>query len=79
MADAPDLGSGGRPCGFKSHYPYQRKRKGRSSMRKFLQKYLKYVVLAAALAACLYGASRGEMNTVYHKAAAICMECIGIG
>lgn len=48
-------------------------------MRKFLQKYLKYVVLAAAVAACLYGASRGEMNTVYHKAAAICMECIGIG
>ena len=23
LADAPDLGSGGQPCGFESHYPYQ--------------------------------------------------------
>ena len=26
LADAPDLGSGGQPCGFESHYPYQTKR-----------------------------------------------------
>ena len=26
LADAPDLGSGGKPCGFESHYPYQKDR-----------------------------------------------------
>ena len=25
LADAPDLGSGGRPCRFDSCYPYQKK------------------------------------------------------
>ena len=25
LADALDLGSSGQPCGFDSHYPYQRK------------------------------------------------------
>ena len=48
-------------------------------MNTLAQKYLKYFVLAAAAAACLYGALRGEADTVYRKAAAICMECVGIG
>ena len=32
LADAPDLGSGGRPCGFESHYPYQRGRPKRGAL-----------------------------------------------
>ena len=26
LADAPDLESGGRPCGFESHHPHQKER-----------------------------------------------------
>ena len=48
-------------------------------MRSFLREGLKYAVLAAAAAACVYGFLRGEADTVFRKAAAICLECIGIG
>ncbi|SER84042.1 hypothetical protein SAMN04487884_11234 [Butyrivibrio fibrisolvens] len=37
------------------------------------------VLLVAAIGSCIFGATRGEMKTVYRKAANICMECIGIG
>ena len=38
------------------------------------------LLLAAVAAAMIFaGIQRGEMNTVHTKAAAICMECIGIG
>ena len=48
-------------------------------MKKFITKYLKYIVLAAAFISMAWGIYRGELETVFHKAAAICMECIGIG
>lgn len=37
------------------------------------------LVLAAAVASLVYGMCNGEMGAVLKKAAAICMECIGIG
>ena len=48
-------------------------------MKAFINKYLKYIVLAAGIAALVFGVYRGEVETVFNKAAAICMECIGIG
>ena len=40
---------------------------------------LKWVILIAALAMLLYGASSGQADAVLTKAARICMECIGLG
>jgi len=40
---------------------------------------IKYLILILAAAACLYGALSGELEAVFQKAAAICLECIGIG
>ena len=48
-------------------------------MKIFLEKNLKYVVLAAALIFIGIGIIRGDMLVIFKKAAAICMECIGIG
>ena len=48
-------------------------------MKNFTQKYGKYILLAAAVLLCLYGAADGEADTVFRKAANICLECIGIG
>ncbi len=41
--------------------------------------WITIILLAAAAASCIFGASRGEMKTVYQKSSSICMECIGIG
>ena len=37
------------------------------------------ILLIAALALCVYGFVSGEAQTVFMKAATICMECIGLG
>ncbi len=37
------------------------------------------LLLVLAVAACLYGAFRGELKTVHRKASTVCLECIGIG
>lgn len=42
-------------------------------------KYLKYVVLLLALGFIVFGVYRGEAAVVLKKAAAICLECCGIG
>ena len=48
-------------------------------MRSFLKNNLRYFVLILAAASCAFGAWRGEIATVFRKAAAVCLECIGIG
>ncbi len=37
------------------------------------------LLLILAMAACVFGAERGELRTIYRKASAVCLECIGIG
>ena len=37
------------------------------------------LLLALAVASCVFGISRGENRTYYRKAATVCLECIGIG
>ncbi len=37
------------------------------------------LLLALAAASCIFGVSRGELNTVRAKAVQVCLECIGIG
>jgi hypothetical protein len=49
---------------------------GENAMRT---RKLTLLLLALALAMCLFGAAAGEMEEVLFKAANICMECIGLG
>lgn len=37
------------------------------------------LLLAISIAMCGYGIYRDEVKTVFKKATAICMECIGLG
>jgi len=48
-------------------------------MNDFIGQKLRYIVLLAAAASCIYGAMSGQMEAVLNKAAIICLECIGIG
>lgn len=42
-------------------------------------RYIRYVILAAAAAACICGALGGQTQAVMNKAVQICLECCGIG
>lgn len=44
-----------------------------------MSKYLKHLILIIAVGVLVWGIASGDMLTVFKKAAAICMECIGIG
>lgn len=48
-------------------------------MIKIDKKIIRNLIFVTSLAFVVYGASRGEADTVLHKAAKLCLECIGIG
>lgn len=49
-------------------------------MNDFIKKnYTGLIVLAVGIAFITMGVYRDEIGTVFTKAAAICLECIGIG
>ena len=48
-------------------------------MKNNNKKYIRYIILGLAIASLTFGVIRGDMAAVFQKAAAICMECIGIG
>lgn len=44
-----------------------------------LRKVIRAAVFVSAVLMIIYGIYRGEMSVVFHKAARICFECIGLG
>ena len=48
-------------------------------MKAFVEKYLKYILRVLGIAMLVFGLYCGDAAQVLKKAAAICMECIGIG
>ncbi|MDY3006378.1 MULTISPECIES: CD1871A family CXXC motif-containing protein [Anaerococcus] len=43
------------------------------------KKYVQVFSLVLALVFIIYGAYRGEVDTVFSKAINLCLECVGIG
>jgi hypothetical protein len=43
------------------------------------KKLISEIILMLSLAFMVYGAYRGEVNSVFTKAINLCLECIGIG
>ena len=37
------------------------------------------LLLALAVASCVFGVSRGEHRIYFKKASTVCLECVGIG
>ena len=48
-------------------------------MKRKVPVFVSALLLVLALASCVFGVYRGELKTVYRKASAVCLECIGIG
>ncbi len=43
------------------------------------QKIISIAILMIGIIFIIYGAYRGEIDTVFSKAIRICLECVGIG
>ena len=48
-------------------------------MSKKYKRLIPAALIAAGIVMLIIGFNRGEMLTVFSKAATICLECIGIG
>ena len=48
-------------------------------MKKIDKKIIRNSLLVLSLVFMVYGASRGEVDTMLNKAIKLCLECIGIG
>lgn len=44
-----------------------------------LRKAAPFVILAAGVAALVFGIVRGELNPLFLAATSVCLSCIGIG
>lgn len=44
-----------------------------------LRKAAPFIVLAAGVAALVFGIVRGELNPLFLAATSVCLSCIGIG
>ena len=53
--------------------------KGVVSIEIRKKKNLQIGFLILAIGFIIYGALRGEVNTVFSKAIKLCLECVGIG
>ena len=51
----------------------------RPTMKRKVPMAVTALLLALAVASCVFGISRGEHKIYYRKAATVCLECIGIG
>ncbi len=47
--------------------------------KNLMEKSIRYIILALAIAGIVVGTLRSEPKVVLRKAANICFECIGIG
>ncbi|MBF1352890.1 MAG: hypothetical protein M3I20_05320 [Mogibacterium diversum] len=48
-------------------------------MSKKYKRLIPAALIVAGIVMLIIGASRGEIMTVFSKAATVCLECIGIG
>ncbi|MCI5568818.1 MAG: thioredoxin [Lachnospiraceae bacterium] len=48
-------------------------------MKSRTKAVLQIILIAAGIAMVVYGAMRGETETVLSKAIKLCLECVGIG
>lgn len=48
-------------------------------LKNYSHSIIAILAIAAGIAMMVYGAGRGEAETVFNKAVNICLECIGLG
>ena len=49
------------------------------SLKNFSRNKIRLIIFLAGAAMILLGVERGEVATIFNKAARVCLECIGLG